>query len=208
MVLLQPCTDGPRAARQPHGDPVLQSRLLFESEPARTAFVAETAQGVQSSALVGLKPFAHGVVVQQQRPGHTSATPALIEQNNCIRTSRYPMLSKAITRHRGQRLPRRIRKEAAPLWDSRARTVPLEAGGDTGSRFDVRRGRGYRRAFGCDSWQRGVRIMTLIPPGVKAHLAFGYTDMRKGIDGLAMLVQGVLRQDPFSGLIMLGLCQS
>jgi transposase len=30
-------------------------------------------------------------------------------------------------------------------------------------------------------------------------LAFGYTDMRKGIDGLAMLVQGVLRQDPFSG---------
>jgi transposase len=35
--------------------------------------------------------------------------------------------------------------------------------------------------------------MTLLPPGVKVHLAFGY------IDGLAMLVQGVLRQDPFSG---------
>lgn len=41
--------------------------------------------------------------------------------------------------------------------------------------------------------------MTLLPRGVKVHLAFGYTDMRKGIDGLAMLVQGVLRQDPFSG---------
>ena len=41
--------------------------------------------------------------------------------------------------------------------------------------------------------------MTLLPAGVKVHLAFGYTDMRKGIDGLAMLVQGVLRQDPFSG---------
>jgi hypothetical protein len=39
--------------------------------------------------------------------------------------------------------------------------------------------------------------MTLLPPGVKVHLAFGYIDMRKGIDGLAMLVQGVLRQDPF-----------
>ena len=36
--------------------------------------------------------------------------------------------------------------------------------------------------------------MTLLPPGVKVHLAFGYTDMRKGIDGLAMLVQGVLRR--------------
>src|SRR3982074_768654 len=114
MVLLQPCTDSPRAARQPDGDPVLQSRLLFESEPARTAFVAETAQGVQSSGLVGLIPFAHGVVVQQQRPGHTSATPAFIEQNNCIRTARYPMLRKAITRHRSQRLPPRIRREAAP----------------------------------------------------------------------------------------------
>ena len=41
--------------------------------------------------------------------------------------------------------------------------------------------------------------MTLLPAGVKVHLALGSTDMRKGIDGLAMLVQGVLRQDPFSG---------
>jgi transposase len=41
--------------------------------------------------------------------------------------------------------------------------------------------------------------MTLLPRGVKVHLAFDYIDMRKGIDGLAMLVQGVLRQDPFSG---------
>jgi transposase len=41
--------------------------------------------------------------------------------------------------------------------------------------------------------------MMLLPAGTKVHLAMGYTDMRKGIDGLAMLVQGVLRQDPFSG---------
>jgi transposase len=41
--------------------------------------------------------------------------------------------------------------------------------------------------------------MTLLPRGVKVHLAFGFIDMRKGIDGLAMPVQGVLRQDPFSG---------
>lgn len=34
---------------------------------------------------------------------------------------------------------------------------------------------------------------------MKVHLALGYTDMRKGIDGLAMLAQSVLRQDPFSG---------
>jgi transposase len=45
--------------------------------------------------------------------------------------------------------------------------------------------------------------MTLLPPGVKVHLALGYIDMRKGIDGLAMLVQSVLRQDPFSGHLFL-----
>src|ERR1700688_1574875 len=45
--------------------------------------------------------------------------------------------------------------------------------------------------------------MTLLPRGVKVHLAFGFIDMRKGIDGLAMLVQGVLRQDPFSGHLFL-----
>jgi transposase len=43
-------------------------------------------------------------------------------------------------------------------------------------------------------------MTTLLPPGVKVHLALGYVDMRKGIDGLAMLVQGVLRQDPFLSL--------
>ena len=41
--------------------------------------------------------------------------------------------------------------------------------------------------------------MTLLPPNVRVHLALSYIDMRKGIDGLAMLVQGELRQDPFSG---------
>lgn len=35
--------------------------------------------------------------------------------------------------------------------------------------------------------------------GVKVHLALGYTDMRKGMDGLAMMVQGTLKQDPFCG---------
>lgn len=41
--------------------------------------------------------------------------------------------------------------------------------------------------------------MTLLPPGVKVHLAMGSTEMCKGIDGLAMLFQGVLRLDPFCG---------
>ena len=42
-------------------------------------------------------------------------------------------------------------------------------------------------------------MTTLLPPNVKVHLALGFIDMRKGIDGLAMLVQGVLHQYPFTG---------
>jgi transposase len=41
--------------------------------------------------------------------------------------------------------------------------------------------------------------MMLIPAGVKVHLALGYTDLRKGIDGLGAMVERVLEQDPFSG---------
>lgn len=41
--------------------------------------------------------------------------------------------------------------------------------------------------------------MMLLPSGVKVHIAAGVTDMRKGMDGLAMLVERVLREDPFSG---------
>ena len=41
--------------------------------------------------------------------------------------------------------------------------------------------------------------MITVPAGVRIHLALGPTDMRKGFDGLALLVQEVLRADPFSG---------
>lgn len=41
--------------------------------------------------------------------------------------------------------------------------------------------------------------MLIIFAGVKVHLALGYTDMRKGLEGLATLVQETLKQDPFSG---------
>ena len=41
--------------------------------------------------------------------------------------------------------------------------------------------------------------MMTVPPGVKIHLALGFTDMRKSFDGLSMVVQEVLRDDPFSG---------
>ena len=41
--------------------------------------------------------------------------------------------------------------------------------------------------------------MIAIPPGVRVYLALAATDMRKGFDGLSMLAQQVLAQDPFSG---------
>jgi len=41
--------------------------------------------------------------------------------------------------------------------------------------------------------------MIALPPGARIWLAAGVTDMRKGFDGLAMLVQQQLGKDPFGG---------
>ena len=41
--------------------------------------------------------------------------------------------------------------------------------------------------------------MIPIPSGVRVWLATGHTDMRKGFDGLALLVQETLRRNPHSG---------
>lgn len=43
--------------------------------------------------------------------------------------------------------------------------------------------------------------MIALPPGVRVYLACGVTDMRKGLVGLAMLVQQSLGDDPFSGAL-------
>ena len=39
------------------------------------------------------------------------------------------------------------------------------------------------------------------PPGTRVYLAAGITDMRKGFDGLAALVQQHLKRDPFGGAV-------
>lgn len=41
--------------------------------------------------------------------------------------------------------------------------------------------------------------MMLVPAGIKVQMAVGYTDLRKGLDGLAVLVEQVLEKDPFLG---------
>jgi transposase len=39
------------------------------------------------------------------------------------------------------------------------------------------------------------------PPGVRVWLACGRTDMRRGMDGLAMMAQQVLHENPFDGAL-------
>jgi hypothetical protein len=62
------------------------------------------------------------------------------------------------------------------------------AGGDS---TGLRHGADHRCGWTtlCNTGRRGGHVMTLLPPGVKVHLALSYIDMRKGIDGLAILVQ-------------------
>jgi transposase len=43
--------------------------------------------------------------------------------------------------------------------------------------------------------------MITVPAGMRVYLACGVTDMRKGFDGLAVLTQEVLKEDPFSGAV-------
>ncbi|MDR3529017.1 MAG: IS66 family insertion sequence element accessory protein TnpB [Rhodopila sp.] len=44
--------------------------------------------------------------------------------------------------------------------------------------------------------QQAVSALALPLGGMHVWLACGYTDMRKGIDGLAVLVQQMLKEDP------------
>lgn len=41
--------------------------------------------------------------------------------------------------------------------------------------------------------------MWTVPCGLKVYLVLGYTDMRKSVNGLSLMVSEVLNQDPFSG---------
>jgi len=43
--------------------------------------------------------------------------------------------------------------------------------------------------------------MIVVSPDVRVYLACGVTDMRKGMVGLAMLVQQTLSEDPLGGAI-------
>lgn len=43
--------------------------------------------------------------------------------------------------------------------------------------------------------------MITLAPGLRVYLACGVTDMRKGMTGLAMLVQQGLAEDPFGGSV-------
>jgi transposase len=43
--------------------------------------------------------------------------------------------------------------------------------------------------------------MISIPAGGRFYLACGATDMRRGFDGLAVMVQETLAQDPYSGAL-------
>ena len=39
----------------------------------------------------------------------------------------------------------------------------------------------------------------MIPPGARVWIAMGHTDMRKGMQGLALMVQQNLQRDPHGG---------
>src|SRR3954470_17886664 len=96
----------------------------------------------------------------------------------------------------------------------------VRAGGGRGGRPGTRRGggpdrdrarpgggagrRGCRRRGVAPGARGGARPGVIaVPPGVRILLATRPVDFRKGMDGLAALVQQVLRADPFAGEVFI-----
>jgi len=52
---------------------------------------------------------------------------------------------------------------------------------------------------GGDRGQSVVGAMIPVPSGVRVWLAVGHTDMRRGMNSLALQVQEVLKRDPHAG---------
>src|SRR5579863_4129792 len=60
-------------------------------------------------------------------------------------------------------------------------------------------GRGFDREGDGRGAGKGPAAMIPVPSGVQVWLATGHTDMRKGFDGLAVLVQETLKRNPHNG---------
>ena len=71
-----------------------------------------------------------------------------------------------------------------------------------GRRSDADHGDGRsRHGVGADegALEGQAAAMIPVPSGARVWLAAGHTDMRRGFDGLALMVQETLRRDPHSG---------
>ena len=65
----------------------------------------------------------------------------------------------------------------------------------SGDRVIVGRGRGGAGARG----QGSVAAMIPVPSGMRVWLAVGHTDMRRGMNGLALQMQEAMKRDPHAG---------
>jgi transposase len=100
-----------------------------------------------------------------------------------------------------------VRMLETPAPQSQSQPAPALAAGPAAGGFDRDRvGRwppgagGQRRESACTSARAGgVARMIPVPAGVRVWLANGHTDMRKGMNGLALQVQQALERDPHAG---------
>jgi transposase len=73
--------------------------------------------------------------------------------------------------------------------------LPDRCRGEGGASSDLR-----RRVLGSDFGDpEGAAIVILIPSGSRVWIATGHTDMRRGMQGLALQIQEHLKRDPHAG---------
>ena len=70
---------------------------------------------------------------------------------------------------------------------------------DLAGKYRVRVGGGVDAASAAARARRAGAAMIPVPSGVRVWLAVGRTDMRRGMNGLALQVQEALRRDPHAG---------
>ena len=99
------------------------------------------------------------------------------------------------------------RRGSCRCWWRRTAPAPAEPGGPDRDRARAGggAGRGGRGRGGAAPGARGGAGpgVIAVPPGVRILLAAEPVDFRKGMDGLAALVQQALRADPFAGEVFI-----
>ena len=171
-----------RSAADERGEAEIVAEAMV---PGASVAAVARKHGVNANLLFGWRRLhKRGLLEQCREPASllpvTVTTPTVAADARAVRAPCVPAVA-----------PTGVRATGAPRVTSRS-----SCRGDVGCACT---GRVERAVRSSRCWTALPQPMIALPAGVQVWLAAGATDMRKGFDGLAALVQTQLAEDPFSG---------